>query len=131
MDLAKRTVHLADKGAIIKAAFLNNSQHIAIEFPAIFRWALCMSGRYDTSWLTDGCHNEAVYFNNPVAYVPNLDGEHLQRVRDNTHLVLVCGQGKHEALMRIYRGEPLPAAGIENCDWYVDAAAWKGEVTGP
>jgi len=72
------------------------SANFALKYPEIFRYALCMSGRYDTSWLTDGFHNEAVYFNNPVAYVPNLEGEHLQRVRDNTHLVLVCGRGKWE-----------------------------------
>ena len=31
-----------------------------------------------------------------MAYVPNLEGEHLTRVRDNTHLTLVCGQGQWE-----------------------------------
>ncbi len=48
------------------------------------------------SWLTDGFTSGDVYFNNPMAYVPNLDGEQLERVRRNTHLVLVCGQGKWE-----------------------------------
>lgn len=46
-------------------------------------------------------------------------------------IMLVTGFAKHEALMRIHKGEQLPAAGIENCDWYVDVAAWEGEVTGP
>ncbi|UCF67246.1 MAG: transposase, partial [Acidobacteriota bacterium] len=36
------------------------------------------------------------YFNNPMAFVPNLDGEMLERVRRGTHLVLVCGQGQWE-----------------------------------
>jgi esterase/lipase superfamily enzyme len=31
-----------------------------------------------------------------MAFVPNLDGEALELVRRNTHLVLVCGQGKWE-----------------------------------
>jgi esterase/lipase superfamily enzyme len=72
------------------------SANFALKFPETFRYALCMSGRYDISWLTDGFQNEAVYLNNPLAYVPNLDGEHLERVRRHVHLVLVCGQGKWE-----------------------------------
>jgi len=67
-----------------------------LKYPETFRHALCMSGRYDATWLTDGYESEAVYFNNPMAYVPNLDGEELERVRRNAHLVLVCGQGKWE-----------------------------------
>jgi len=72
------------------------SANFALKFPETFRYALCMSGRYDVSWLTDGFHNEQVYFNNPMAYVPNMNGEHLERVRRHTHLVLVCGQGRYE-----------------------------------
>jgi esterase/lipase superfamily enzyme len=72
------------------------SANFALKFPETFRYALCMSGRYDVSWLTDGFHNESIYFNNPMAYVPNLDGEPLERVRRHTHLVLVCGRGAWE-----------------------------------
>ena len=31
-----------------------------------------------------------------MAFVPNLDGEALEQVRNLAHLVLVCGQGKWE-----------------------------------
>jgi len=41
-------------------------------------------------------HGLDVYLNNPLAYVANLAGEPLDRVRRNTHLVLVCGQGAYE-----------------------------------
>ena len=55
-----------------------------------------MSGRYDVTWLTDGFSNEDVYFNNPMAYVPNLQGEQLERLQNRVHLALVCGQGRWE-----------------------------------
>ena len=45
-------------------------------------------------------------------------------------LMLITGLAKHEALMRIQSGEALPAARIQGCDWYVDAAAWYGIATG-
>jgi esterase/lipase superfamily enzyme len=70
--------------------------NFALKHPEIFRYALCMSGRYDISWLTDGYNSDAVYYNNPMAYVPNLEGAELDRVRNNTHLVLVCGRGQWE-----------------------------------
>ena len=70
--------------------------NFALKFPTIFRYALCLSGRYDVTWLTDGFSNQDIYFNNPMAYVPNLAGEQLDRVRQHTHLTLVCGQGKWE-----------------------------------
>jgi esterase/lipase superfamily enzyme len=72
------------------------SANFLLKFPETFRFALCMSGRYDISWLTDGFFNEDVYFNNPLAYLPNLDGATLERVRRHVHAILVCGQGRWE-----------------------------------
>ncbi len=76
-------------GALFAANF-------ALKFPAVFRYALCLSGRYDATHFTGGFSNNDVYFNNPVAYVPNLNGELLDAVRAHVHLSLVCGQGKWE-----------------------------------
>lgn len=72
------------------------SANFALKFPEIFRYALCLSGRYDVTWLTDGFNSQDLYYNNPLAYVPNLNGEHLDRIRKHTHLALVCGQGRFE-----------------------------------
>ena len=44
----------------------------------------------------DGKNSPDVYFNNPLAFVSNLEGEPLERIRGNTHLVLVCGRGRWE-----------------------------------
>ncbi len=70
--------------------------NFALKYPQTFRWALCMSGRYDVTHFTDGFSNLDIYFNNPLAYVPRLSGEQLDTIRKNTHLVLVCGQGAWE-----------------------------------
>ncbi len=70
--------------------------NFALKFPELVDWALCMSSRYDISEFTGGLRSTDVYFNNPMAYVPNLEGSALERVRSQTHLVLVCGQGKWE-----------------------------------
>lgn len=68
----------------------------ALKYPETFRQVLCMSGRYLTTELT-GRHNDSdLYFNNPLAFVPGLHGEPLERLKRNTHLTLVCGRGAYE-----------------------------------
>ena len=70
--------------------------NFALKAPEAVQYALCLSGRYDITWMTDGFNNHEVYRANPIAYVPNLEGELLERIRRHTHLVLVCGRGKWE-----------------------------------
>jgi esterase/lipase superfamily enzyme len=92
-DCRSESIPIGVTGTSLGALYAVN---FALKYPETFRWALGLSGRYDATWLTDGFSNEDVYFNNPMAYVPNLHGEHLERVRRNAHVVLVCGQGKWE-----------------------------------
>lgn len=92
-DCRSAEIPLAITGPSLGAFY---SANFALKYPTIFRYALCLSGRYNIEWLTDGLHSQDIYYNNPMAYVPNLDGEHLERVRRHTHLVLVCGQGPWE-----------------------------------
>jgi len=92
-DCESSDIPIAVTGTSMGAYYAAN---FALKFPETFRYALCLSGRYDITWLTDGFTNEDIYFCNPMAYLPGLDGEHLERVRDNTHLTLVCGQGRWE-----------------------------------
>jgi esterase/lipase superfamily enzyme len=87
------TIPLLAAGASLGAFYAAN---VALKYPDIFRWALCMSGRYAMTHFTDGFSNLDVYFNNPLAYVGGLSGEPLERIKRNTHLVLVCGQGAYE-----------------------------------
>jgi esterase/lipase superfamily enzyme len=63
----------------------------------LFPLALCFSGNYDpTAWRGWGERGDAVYFNNPVEYVANLHGDHLDWLRSRLSLLLVCGQGQWE-----------------------------------
>ena len=68
----------------------------ALKHPAIFRYALCMSGRYKLTHFTGGFSNADIYYNNPLAFVPNLEGNHLEHIKAHTHITLVCGQGMWE-----------------------------------
>lgn len=117
-------------GAVYAANF-------ALKAPEAIRWALCLSGRYDMTWMTDGFNSPEVYQSNPIAFVPHLDGAQLEKIRHNTHLVLVCGRGKWEDgnvedTERL--GALLSAQGISNqVDlWGYDVAHewdwWKRQV---
>lgn len=92
-DCRTPDIRIATTGTSLGAFYAAN---FALKQPEIFNYALCMSGRYDVFEFVSGLGNADTYYNNPMAYVPNLDGEELARVRAGTHLVLVCGQGKWE-----------------------------------
>ena len=62
----------------------------------LFRVAICMSGVYDVSVQGGGSRGDAVYFNNPMDYVAHLNGGHLDWLRRQVSLLLVCGQGQWE-----------------------------------
>ena len=86
-------IRIAAAGASLGAFYAVN---FALKQPEIFHYALGMSGRYQAYNFTGGFSNLEIYFNNPMAYVPNLSGEALERVRKHTHVTLVCGQGAWE-----------------------------------
>jgi esterase/lipase superfamily enzyme len=86
-------IRVAAAGASLGALYAAN---FALKFPELFHYALCLSGRYEATDFTGGYSDLDVYFNNPIAYVSNLEGEALERLRGKTHLALVCGQGKWE-----------------------------------
>lgn len=74
-----------------------HAANFALKFPHLFNYALGMSGRYDLESIISGrSGSQDVYFNNPMAYLPNLHGDGLEHVRHNTHIALVCGQGAWE-----------------------------------
>lgn len=67
-----------------------------LKHPEIFKQALCLSGRYRTSKFFDGQSNEDIYFNDAFAFLPNLHGQGLARIRELAHLTVVVGRGAHE-----------------------------------
>jgi esterase/lipase superfamily enzyme len=62
----------------------------------LFPLAIGMSGVYDVSVQGGGERGDAVYFANPMDYVSHLHGDHLDWLRRQASLLLVCGQGQWE-----------------------------------
>ena len=92
-DCRTPDIKVASTGTSLGAFYAVN---FTLKYPALFGYALCMSGRYDVTWITDGYSDGDVYFNNPTAYLPNLNGGELEKVRESAHVALVCGRGPWE-----------------------------------
>ena len=74
-----------------------HAANFALKRADLFPVAICMSGNYDPStWNAWGDRGEATYFNNPIDYVGHLGGDHLEWLRSQLSLLLVCGQGQWE-----------------------------------
>jgi len=67
-----------------------------LKHPETFARGLCLSGRYRASHFTGGQSNDDLYFNDPLAFLPNLHGGPLEHVRRQAHLTLVVGRGRFE-----------------------------------
>jgi esterase/lipase superfamily enzyme len=72
------------------------SSIFTLKHPELFKGALCLSGRYRAASFGRGDYNDDLYFNDPLAFVPNLAGHELERVRRQVHLTLVVGRGPFE-----------------------------------
>jgi esterase/lipase superfamily enzyme len=74
-----------------------HAANIALRHADVFPLAIGLSGNYDpTSWRAWGELGDATYFHNPMAYVANFHGEHLDWLRSQVSLLLVVGQGAWE-----------------------------------
>jgi esterase/lipase superfamily enzyme len=74
-----------------------HAANFALKRADLFPLAMCFSGNYDpASWHGWGERGSEAYFNNPLDYVGNLDGDHLDWLRARISLLLVCGQGQWE-----------------------------------
>jgi esterase/lipase superfamily enzyme len=66
--------------------------------PDLVRGTIPMSGSYDIRPFLHGYHDDHVYFNNPVEYLPNLnDDYYLPILRRADAIIIVTGQGAYEA----------------------------------
>ena len=65
--------------------------------PDLFAGCIAMSGSFDIRGYYKGdYYDDNVYFNNPVDYLPNLDGWELEALRHKEHIHIVTGQGSYE-----------------------------------
>ena len=71
--------------------------NLALRHADRFPLGIGLSGNYDpTTWHGWGEPGPTTYFHNPMAYVANLHGEHLDWLRARLTLLLVVGQGAFE-----------------------------------
>jgi esterase/lipase superfamily enzyme len=71
--------------------------NFALKRADLFPVAIGLSGNYDpTTWHAWGEQGDATYFNNPMAYVQHLAGDHLDWLRARLSVLLVVGQGAFE-----------------------------------
>jgi esterase/lipase superfamily enzyme len=100
LDRVLPIVHAETGGDVIAVGVSLGAFHalnFALKHADAFPLAICLSGNYDpSSWHGWGERGEAVYFNNPIDYVPNLHGDHLDWLRSRLSVLLVCGQGQWE-----------------------------------
>jgi len=108
-DCKSPRIQLGTVGVSFGAFYAANA---ALKWPRLFPWALCLSGRYRTGRFMPG-ESLDLYYNNPLAYVPNLSGEALTEAQ-RAHLTLVVGQGAFEG------------ACVEETHAMADALARKG-----
>lgn len=74
-----------------------HSANLFFRRPDLLNGVIGMSGDYDLSTYTKGYHDQDVYFNSPVQYLPNLNDEHLlSQIRRSNHIHLVTGSGDWE-----------------------------------
>jgi esterase/lipase superfamily enzyme len=73
-----------------------HAANLALRRADLFPVGICMSGVYDVTVTGGGERGMETYFHNPMDYVDHLHGEHLDWLRSQANLVLVCGQGMWE-----------------------------------
>jgi len=73
-----------------------HAANFALKRADLFPVAVCQSGNYDISATGWGHRGDATYFNNPMDYVANMHGDHLDWLRSHVRLLLICGQGQWE-----------------------------------
>lgn len=74
-----------------------HSANLFFKRPDLIQGVIAMSGDYNLSTYTKGYHDQDVYFNSPMEYLPNLDDEHiLSQLRSSGHIHIVTGSGDWE-----------------------------------
>jgi esterase/lipase superfamily enzyme len=91
-DCRSKDIPLACTGTSLGAFYALNA---VLKRPDIFHYALCLSGRYEMSAFNP-IRSSDMYFQNPLAYLPGLSGEVLDKIKANVHVDLVCGRGPWE-----------------------------------
>ncbi len=77
-------------------AFLSANAYF--RHPDLLRGVIAMSGSYDVRSYLSGYHDDSVYFNNPMSYLPNMNDDYfLPRLQHADAIYILSGQGNYEA----------------------------------
>jgi esterase/lipase superfamily enzyme len=79
-----------------------NAVAVLCRFPDAFVQAIGMSGTYDIAPLVGDGAGMDLYFSAPLYFQPELDGEHLERLRAR-YVLLASGQGRWEDIGQSWR----------------------------
>jgi esterase/lipase superfamily enzyme len=91
-----------------------HSANLYFKRPDLLDGVIAMSGVYDLQTYTDGYYDEDVYFNSPIAYLPNMNDDYfLPRLRHANHIHILTGSGAYESPEASQRfSEVLSSKGI-------------------
>jgi esterase/lipase superfamily enzyme len=110
-DLGGQPTPIVTSGASIGAF---NAVAVLCRYPHAFRAAVGMSGTYRLQRFFEDQFSQDLYFASPTAFVPNLDGDQLDRLRER-FVILASGQGAWEDVGESWAtAEVLGAKGIPN-----------------
>lgn len=94
-NMTSQDTHIITTGASFGALHAAN---LFFRRPDLINGVIAMSGDYDLSSYTKGYHDQDVYFNSPLQYLPNLNDDYiLSRIRSSRHIHIVTGSGNWEA----------------------------------
>ncbi len=90
----------SDQTPIITSGASLGALHAANLFfkrPDLLGGVIAMSGNYDLSTYTKGYHDEDVYFNSPMQYLPNMTDHYwLSHMRNGKRIHILTGSGDYE-----------------------------------
>jgi esterase/lipase superfamily enzyme len=91
-----------------------NALAMVCRFPEAFSTAICMSGTYDLQRFYAGAWSDDLFFSAPLHFMPGLEGEQLERLRER-FVLLASGEGAWENIGESWRvADVLGARGVPN-----------------
>ena len=103
-------------------------------YPDVFTKALCMSGTYDLIRFLDAPPTHDYYVSSPLDFVPNLEGAHLDLLRQR-FILLASGEGEAENIGQSWNvARVLGDKGVPNRvdswgpEWKHDWPLWRNMV---
>ncbi len=110
-DLGGHQTRVVTAGASIGAF---NAVAMVCRFPQLFETAIGMSGTYRLQKFLDGASGDDLYFSSPTSFVPGLEGEQLDLLRQR-RVILASGEGAWEDIGESWAvADVLGSKGIPN-----------------